>query len=161
MVAMLLDCLFTWRSIPGWRGKAWRLEKGCGRQPVMGWKTRVIGLREVQAGDMVGYNASFTAERPMRLALLPVGYADGLRRELSGSNARAGGWRMVKGRRAAIVGRVSMNLTVIDVTEIPGVTVGDEVVVLGDGVTADDHARLAHTIAYESVCGGRADSRLV
>jgi alanine racemase len=133
----------------------------CGLQPVMSWKTRVIGLREVQAGDTVGYNATFMAERPMRLALLPVGYADGLRRELSGSNARAGGWTMVKGQRAAIVGRVSMNLTVVDVTEIPGVAVGDEVVVLGDGVTADDHARLAHTISYEIVCGVRAESRLV
>ena len=133
----------------------------CGLQPVMSWKTRVMGLREVQAGDTVGYNAIFTAERPMRLALLPVGYADGLRRELSGSNARPGGWTMVKGQRAAIVGRVSMNLTVVDVTEIPGVAVGDEVVVLGDGVTADDHARLAHTISYEIVCGVRAESRLV
>ncbi len=133
----------------------------CGLQPVMSWKTRVIGLREVQAGDTVGYNAIFTAERPMRLALLPVGYADGLRRELSGSNARAGGWTMVHGRRAAIVGRVSMNLTVVDVTEIPGVELGDEVVVLGDDVTADDHARLAHTISYEIVCGVRAESRLV
>jgi alanine racemase len=133
----------------------------CGLQPVMSWKTRVIGLREVQAGDTVGYNAIFTAERPMRLALLPVGYSDGLRRELSGSNARAGGWTIIRGQRAAIVGRVSMNLTVVDVTEIPGVAVGDEVVVLGDGVTADDHARLAQTIAYEIVCGVRAESRLV
>jgi alanine racemase len=133
----------------------------CGLQPVMSWKTRVIGLREVRAGDTVGYNAIFTAERPMRLALLPVGYSDGVRRELSGSNARPGGWVMVKGRRAAIVGRVSMNLTVVDVTEIPGVAVGDEVVVLGDGVTADDHARLAQTIAYEIVCGVRAASCLV
>jgi alanine racemase len=133
----------------------------CGLQPVMSWKTRVIGLREIQAGDTVGYNATFTAERPMRLALLPVGYSDGLRRELSGSNARAGGWMMVHGQQAAIVGRVSMNLTVIDVTEIPGVAVGEEVVVLGDGVTADDHARLAHTIAYEIVCGVRAKPRLV
>jgi alanine racemase len=133
----------------------------CGLQPVMSWKTRVIGLREVQAGDTVGYNAIFTAERAMRLALLPVGYSDGLRRELSGSNARAGGWTIIRGQRAAIVGRVSMNLTVVDVTEIPGVAVGDEVVVLGDGVTADDHARLAQTIAYEIVCGVRAESRLV
>jgi alanine racemase len=131
-----------------------------GLEPLMTWKTRVIGLREVRAGDTVGYNAIFTAVRPMRLALLPVGYADGLRRELSGSNARAGGWTMVKGQRAAIVGRVSMNLTVVDVTEIGGVAVGDEVVVLGDGVTADDHARLAHTIAYEIVCGVRSTSRL-
>jgi alanine racemase len=133
----------------------------CGLQPVMSWKTQVIGLRDVHAGDTVGYNAIFTAPRPMRLALLPVGYADGLRRELSGSNARTGGWTMVKGQPAAIIGRVSMNLTVVDVTEIPGLALGDEVVVLGDGVTADDHARLAHTIAYEIVCGVRAASRLV
>jgi alanine racemase len=132
-----------------------------GLEPPMTWKTRVIGLREVQAGDTVGYNAIYTAERPMRLALLPVGYADGLRRELSGSNARPGGWAMVHGQRAAIVGRVSMNLTVVDVTEIPGVAVGDEVIVLGDGVTADDHACLAHTISYEIVCGVRATPHLI
>jgi alanine racemase len=132
-----------------------------GLEPLMMWKTRVIGLREVRAGDTVGYNAIFTVQRPMRLALLPVGYADGLRRELSGSNARPGGWAMMQGRRVAIVGRVSMNLTVVDVTEIPGVAVGDEVVVLGDGVTADDHARLAHTISYEIVCGVRATPHLI
>jgi alanine racemase len=129
-------------------------------QPVMSWKTRVIGLRDVQAGDAVGYNATFTARRPMRLALLPVGYADGLRRELSGSDAQPGGWVMVQGQRAAVIGRVSMNLTVVDVTEIHGVSVGDEVVVLGDGITADDHARLARTISYEIVCGVRASSYL-
>ncbi len=129
--------------------------------PVMSWKTRVISLREVQPGDTVGYNATYKAEKPMRLALLPVGYADGLRRELSGSNLLPGGWTMVRGQCASIVGRVSMNLTVVDVTEIPGVAVGDEVVILGDGVSADDHARLAHTISYEIVCGVRAASRLV
>jgi alanine racemase len=129
--------------------------------PVMAWKTRVIGLREVRPGETVGYNGIFSAERPMRLALLPVGYADGLRRELSGSNAQPGGWAMVHGQPAAIVGRVSMNLTTVDVTKIPDMTVGDEVVMLGDGITADDHARLAHTIAYEIVCGVRAASRLV
>jgi alanine racemase len=129
-------------------------------QPVMTWKTPVIGLRAVQAGATVGYNATFTARRPMRLALLPIGYADGLRRELSGSDARLGGWGMVQGQRAAIIGRVSMNLTVVDVTEIHGVSVGDEVVVLGDGITADDHARLAHTISYEIVCGVRASPYL-
>jgi alanine racemase len=130
-------------------------------QPLMTWKTRVIGLRHVQPGDTVGYNAIFTARKPMRLALLPIGYADGLRRELSASNKQPGGWVMVHGQRAAIVGRVSMNLTVVDVTEIPSVSVGDEVVVLGDGITADDHARLAHTISYEIVCGVRATPHLI
>ncbi|MBB5317539.1 alanine racemase [Tunturibacter empetritectus] len=128
-------------------------------QPVMTWKTRVIGVREVQAGERVGYNGIFVVERAMRLALLPVGYADGLRRELSASNARPGGWAMVRGQRAAIVGRVSMNLTIVDVSGIAGIALGDEVVVLGDGVTAEDHARLAGTIAYEIVCGVQAAYR--
>ena len=105
----------------------------------------------------------------MRLALLPVGYADGLRRELSGTNARPGGWVILQRRdgsgrqseqqtahRAPIVGRVTMNLTMVDVTTLPGVRVGDEVVVLGDGITADDHARLAQTIPYEILCAVRA-----
>jgi len=129
-------------------------------KPVMTWKTRVLDVRDVSAGETVGYNATFTAPGSMRLALLPVGYSDGLRRELGSTNAKAGGWVMVKGRdgsekRAAIVGRISMNLTVVDVTEIDGVQVGDEVVLLGDGVTADDHARLAGTISYEILCGVR------
>ncbi|HEY6414011.1 MAG TPA: alanine racemase [Edaphobacter sp.] len=132
-----------------------------GLLPVMTWKTRVIGVRDVGIGETIGYNATFVAPRPMRLALLPVGYADGLRRELSGSNAIAGAWMMVRGQRAPIVGRVSMNLTIVDVSAIADVAVGDEVVVLGDGVTADDHARLARTIAYEIVCGVRAASHLV
>lgn len=131
-------------------------------RPVMTWKTRVLTLRDVQAGDTVGYNGTFVAQRSMRLALLPVGYADGLRRELSSSITPDGEWRsgwvMLRGQRAAIVGRVSMNLTVVDVTEIAGVQVGDEAIVLGDGITADDHARLAGTISYEILCGVRAGS---
>jgi alanine racemase len=134
-------------------------------QPVLTWKTRVIDVRDVSAGEMIGYNATFTAKAPMRVALLPVGYADGLRRELSSTNERGGGWVMVRGldgveKRANILGRISMNLTTVDVTGIDGVQVGDEVVLLGDGVTADDHARLAETIAYEILCGVRAGLRL-
>ena len=126
-------------------------------KPVMTWKTRVLDVREMAAGETVGYNATFTATRPMLLALLPVGYADGLRRELSSTDERAGGWVMIAERRAAIVGRISMNLTMVNVSGIQGVEVGDEVVVLGDGVTADDHARLAGTISYEILCGVRAN----
>jgi alanine racemase len=129
--------------------------------PVMTWKTRIIDLRDIHPGATIGYNAIFSATHPMRLALLPLGYADGLRRELSGSNHHAGGWAMVQGRRAPIVGRVSMNLTIVDVTGIPGVSVGDEAIVLGDDITADDHAQLARTIAYEIVCGVRSPSRIV
>jgi alanine racemase len=130
-------------------------------KPLMTWKTRVIGLRNVQPGETIGYNATYTADRPMHLALLPIGYSDGLRRELSSSNTKPGGWVMVRGKRAAIIGRVSMNLTVVDVTEIPGVALDDEVILLGDSITADDHAHLAHTISYEITCGVRATPRLV
>jgi alanine racemase len=129
-------------------------------KPVMTWQARVIGLREIAAGTLVGYGGTFTAERPMRLALLPVGYADGLRRELS-SSAGKSGWVILRGKRAPIVGRVSMNLTVVDVTEIPGVAVGDEAVVLGADITAEDHAQLAETIPYEILCGVKASRRLV
>jgi alanine racemase len=132
----------------------------CGAEgtAVMTWKTRVIGLQEIPVGALVGYNGTFAAQAPMRLALLPVGYADGLRRELSygnmkTGNANVGGWVVIRGERAPIVGRVSMNLTTVDVSGIAGVDEGDEVVLLGDGVSANDHARIAGTIAYEIVCG--------
>lgn len=124
--------------------------------PVLRWKCRVVGLSDIPRGATVGYNATFTASAAMRVALLPVGYADGLRRELSATNAQPGGWVILHGQRAPIVGRVSMNLTTIDVTSIPEAALGDCVTVLGDGITADDHARLAHTIAYEILCGLRA-----
>lgn len=123
-------------------------------KPALTWKTRVIGVREIAAGDAVGYGGTFTAKSPMRLALLPIGYSDGFRR--AASSGVGDGWVMVAGQRAAVVGRVSMNLTVVDVTDIAGVAVGDEVVLLGDGVTADDHARWSGTISYEILCGIRA-----
>jgi alanine racemase len=126
-------------------------------KPVETWKTRVIGLREIKAGTTVGYGATFIASAPMRLALLPVGYADGFRR--AASSGVGDGWVMVAGRRAPVVGRVSMNLTTVDVTGID-VAVGDEVVLLGEGVTAEDHARWCGTIAYEILCGIRAPGLL-
>jgi len=141
-------------------------------EPVMTWKTKLLALRDIDKDDAVGYGPSFIATGPMRLGLLPVGYADGLRRELSSTNRRPGGWAMVLGRnpaewrgqgrmpdrtflKAPIVGRVSMNLTVVDVSAVDDVAVGDDVVLLGDGITAEDHARLAKTIPYEILCGVR------
>jgi alanine racemase len=123
-------------------------------KPVLTWKTRVIGVREIAAGQAVGYGGTFVAKSLMRLALLPVGYSDGFRR--AGSSGVGDGWVMIAGRRAPVVGRVSMNLITVDVTDIAGVAVGDEVVLLGDGVTADDHARWSGTISYEILCGIRA-----
>lgn len=128
-------------------------------QPVLTWKTRIIGTREVGAGQTVGYGATFVAESPMRLALLPIGYADGFRREAS--SGLGNGWVQIARRRAPVVGRVSMNLTVVDVTEIPEAVDGTEVTLLGEGVTAEDHARWCKTIPYEILCGMRAERRLV
>ncbi len=120
-------------------------------RPVMAWKTRVIGVREIGAGATVGYGATFVASGPMRLALLPVGYADGFRREAS--SGIGDGWVVIGGQKTRVVGRVSMNLVTVDVTGIAGVRVGDEVVLLGDGVSAQDHARWCGTIPYEILCG--------
>jgi len=122
---------------------------------VLTWKTRVLDVREMKAGDSIGYNSTFVATEPMRLALLPVGYADGLRRALSSTNEREGGRVLVRGWGAPIVGRMSMNLTMVDVSAIASVKAGDEVVLLGDGFDADDHARLASTISYDILCGVR------
>jgi alanine racemase len=121
-------------------------------QPVLAWKTRIMALREVGAGARVGYNSMFVAQGPTRLALLAVGYADGLRRSLSNA-----GDVLIAGKRARIVGRVSMDVCSVDVTHIPEAQVGDEVVILGEQggerITADDHARIAGTISYEILCG--------
>ncbi|CAN5669864.1 alanine racemase [soil metagenome] len=129
-------------------------------QQVMTWKAKVIGLEDIAVGAAVGYNGKFVAVHPMRLALIAVGYADGLRRDLSSTNQTPGGWMMVRGQRAPIVGRISMNLTTVDVTGIDGIRLGDEAIVLGEGISAKDHAQLAGTIAYEILCGVRAEEKV-
>lgn len=121
--------------------------------PVLTWRARVLSVRELCPGESVGYNQTFTTRRSMRVALIPVGYADGLRRELSATDAIPGGWVMLHGQRAPILGRVSMNLTVVDVTAIPEAAPLDVATLLGLGISADDHAHLARTIAYEILCG--------
>jgi len=117
-------------------------------QPVLSWKTRVVGVRSVPSGAVVGYNGTFVASEPMRLALLAVGYADGLDRRLGNRFSL-----LVRGERAPLVGRISMDQAVLDVTEIDGVEAGDEVVILGtqggETITAFDHAEAAGTIPWE------------
>jgi len=120
-------------------------------QPVLEWKTRVTSLREIEEGTVAGYDATFRAHRKTRLALLPVGYADGLNRLLSSR-----GSALIRGRRAPIAGRISMDQTMVDVTDVEGVAVGDEVVLIGEQggerITATDMASLTGTIAYEVLC---------
>ena len=116
--------------------------------PILTWKTRVISLRNIPAGALVGYNGTFVASEPMRLALLTAGYADGIFRCLGNRFSL-----LVRGQCAPLVGRVSMDHAVIDVTEIPAVEPGDEVVILGtqesETISAYDHADVAGTIPWE------------
>lgn len=117
-------------------------------RPVLQWKTRVACVRRIPAGAAVGYNGTFVAAKPMRLALVAVGYADGLDRHLGNRFSL-----LVRGQRAPLVGRVSMDQAVVDVTEIPAVKAGDEVVILGaqgdQTITAFDHAKATATIPWE------------
>ena len=120
-------------------------------KPVLTWKTRILSLREMRAGQALGYGGTYVTKAPSRIAVLPVGYADGLNRGLS-----SGGRVIVREHYAPIVGRISMDLTMVDVTGIPGIEVADEVILLGssDGLSVDarEHAELAHTIPYEILC---------
>lgn len=131
-------------------------------QPVLSWKASVAGARSVPAGTAVGYNASFVATEPMRLALVALGYVDGLDRRLGNRFSL-----LVRGQRAPLVGRISMDQSVLDVTHIPGVRAGDEVVVLGtqgsETITAFDHADAAGTIPWDILTriGSRVERRIV
>jgi len=115
---------------------------------VLEWKTQVVTVRSVPVGASIGYNGTFVATEPIRVALLAVGYADGLKRGLSNC-----GEVLVRGQRAPIVGRISMDQTMVDVTSIEGVAPQDEVVLIGcqgnDAITAEDHARWVGTIPWE------------
>ncbi len=117
-------------------------------KPALSWKSAVVGVRSVPAGAVVGYNGTFVATEPMRLALVAAGYGDGLDRRLGNRFSL-----LVRGERAPLVGRVSMDQAVLDVTEIAGVEAGDEVVILGtqegETISAFDHAEAAGTIPWE------------
>ncbi len=120
-------------------------------QPVMSFKTKVIQVRETPAGRGVSYDHQFITRRPSRLAALPVGYNNGYLRGLS-NRAEV----LVHGRRAPVVGRVCMNITMIDVTDIPGVAPGDEIVLMGrqgrEEIRAEELAHWLRTINYEVLC---------
>ena len=120
-------------------------------KPVLTWKTRILSLRDVRANQALGYGGTYVTKAPARIAVLPVGYADGLSRQLS-SRGRV----IVREHYAPIVGRISMDLTLVDVTGLPEIAVGDEVVLLGSGdglsVDAREHAQLANTSLYEILC---------
>ncbi len=130
--------------------------------PVMRVRTEIVAVRDVDEGAPVGYGATWRAPRRSRIATVPMGYADGLSRQLGSSNSagapgKGGGHLLVRGSRAPIVGAVSMDMTMIDVTDVEGASVRDEVVVLGTqegplghaSIGADEIAGQAGTIAWE------------
>ena len=121
-------------------------------KPVMSLKTRILTVKTLEAGSPVSYGGRFVTERRSSIAVLPIGYADGLPRSLSNK-----GTVLVRGQRAQIAGTVCMDLTMCDVTDIPGAAAGDEVVIIGrqgpDEITAEEVARKAGTISYEIFCG--------
>jgi alanine racemase len=119
--------------------------------PVLRWRTEIVRLKELPAGSAVGYGTTFHTTRPSLIATLPVGYADGYNRALS-NRADV----LVRGRRAPVVGRVSMDLVTIDVTDVPEVVMGDEVILIGaqggDRIAVQELARKLDTIPYEVFC---------
>lgn len=119
-------------------------------RPVLTWKTKIIQIKTVPEGSNVGYGCTYKTTRETRLAVLPVGYADGYDRAL-GNMA----YVLVKGKRAPVIGRICMNHTMIDVTDIPGVELENEAVLLGnsdhESITAETMAGWAGTINYEVV----------
>src|SRR5256885_5879305 len=120
-------------------------------KPILTWKTRILSLRNFGADQPLGYGGTYVTKAPAHVAVLPVGYADGYNRQLSNR-----GRVIVRDHYAPIVGRISMDLTLADVTGIPGVSVGDEVILLGstDGLSVDalEHAELANSTPYEILC---------
>jgi alanine racemase len=121
-------------------------------RPVMSLMSIVSQVKTIKQGETVSYGRTYTAKSEMRTAVIPVGYADGYPRALSNK-----GYMLINGQKAGILGRVCMDQTVVDVTSIPDVKVGDAVVVIGESgseiITADTIAELAGTIGYEITCG--------
>jgi alanine racemase len=117
-------------------------------RPVMTWKTRIAAIKKVESGCHVGYGGSYVTRRDSHIAVLPLGYYDGYGRSLSNC-----GQVLVHGQRAPVCGRVSMNLMSIDVTDVPAVAPGDEVVLIGQqgrsAIAAEDMAAWLETIHYE------------
>ncbi len=125
---------------------------GADLRPVLSLVTRIAFLKKVPAGTPISYGRTYVTERESLIATAPVGYADGYRRGLSNR-----GQALVGGRRVPVAGRVCMDMTMLDVTDVPSVAEGDEVVLIGsqggERITADDIAAWTDTIAYEVLCG--------
>jgi alanine racemase len=120
-------------------------------EPVLTLRTRILALSDVTAGAAVSYGGRWRASRPSRIATVPIGYADGYPRHVEGAEV------LVRGRRAPLAGAVCMDMFMVDVTDVPGVEIGDEVTLIGrdggDRITIEEIAARAGTVNYEILCG--------
>jgi alanine racemase len=116
-----------------------------GLEPVLRWESRVAEVKQLAAGESTGYGRRFVAKRPTWVGIVPIGYADGFRRDLTGTEV------VVEGRRRRVVGTISMDAFAVELEE--RLPVGTPVTLIGDGVRAEHHADVAETINYEIVCG--------
>jgi len=116
-------------------------------KPSLILKTKIVHIKDVPAETSISYNRTFITKRPSRIATLPIGYADGFKRALSNK-----GFVLVNGQKAPIIGRVCMDLSMIDVTDIPNVKKGDEVIIFDNiNITVEELAELCGTISYEII----------
>jgi alanine racemase len=121
-------------------------------RPALSWKAKILATKDIAPGALVGYGGIHRAQRPMRIAILAAGYADGIPHRLGNR-----GHVIAKGKKLPIAGAVSMDLTTIDITTCPDLRMGDSVMLLGkeNGVSIDaqEIARVAGTISYSVLCG--------
>ena len=116
-----------------------------GLEPALGWRSELALVKQLGAGESTGYGRRFVAKKPTWIGIVPVGYGDGFRRDLTGTSVRVGG------ELRKVIGTISMDSFAVELAdELPA---GTPVTLVGHGVLADDHARVADTIAYELVCG--------
>ena len=118
-----------------------------GLKPALSWYSRVAHVKTLEPGWEIGYGGAFVTQKPTRVATVPVGYADGYRRSLSNKF-----YVLIHGQKAPILGRVCMDQMMVDVTDIPGVEVGDKVTLLGETITAEEMGEAANSFNYETVC---------
>jgi len=139
--------LWPSRGVEAWVRRVLKTKK-VKLKPVLKYKTRLVSIKKIPAGSFIGYGCSFQAPKPMILGVVPVGYAEGISRSLSNM-----GFMLLNGAVVPIVGRVCMNMTILDITKRPKAKEGDEVVIIGGSknkkITATDIADWAGTINYE------------
>jgi len=127
-----------------------------GLQPAMTLTSEIIGIQQISAGKAVGYGSRFVADKPMTIGVVACGYADGYPR-----HAPDGTPILIDGVKTRLVGRVSMDMITVDLTEIPGTYVGSKVTLWGEGLPIDDVANVAGTIGYELMCAVTSRVRIV